>query len=76
MENAIHPPPLVKGIHYLVVPELPLEEQIPLLMWLNGQTCPVIETEGINARKCCFVGDYECWKSSWQNGEVARVIDW
>lgn len=52
----------IKGENYLVIPELPLEQQKPLNEWLAGQSCPLIEGEG----NCCYPWDYENWLKYWK----------
>jgi hypothetical protein len=65
----------VKGENYIVIPELPKEEQEPFNKWLSGQTCPLVEAEGENKFKCAYIGDYRQWKTAWAKGRVAKVWD-
>ena len=60
---------------YVVIPELPKEQQKPLWKWLVGQTMPIVEEEGENARECCFKWDYDQWYEAWSRGRIAPVYD-
>lgn len=60
---------------YIVIADLPVEQQAPLNQWLIGQTREVIEEEGENKYNCCFYSDYSNWYDSWINGELATVND-
>ena len=44
-----------KGIDYIVIDELPIEQQEALKQWLIGKTIPSIENEN---GMCCYIGDY------------------
>lgn len=61
--------------NYIVISELPEEQQAPLRTWLVGQTMPVIQEEGKNAYDCCWRRDYEKWLSYWKEGLSAPVTD-
>ncbi|WP_421920423.1 hypothetical protein [Marinifilum sp.] len=52
-----------KGKDYILIPEIPNEDQEPFQKWLWGKTRPIIEEEGINSMNCCYKLDYERWKS-------------
>jgi hypothetical protein len=48
----------VKGVHYVVVSELPEDIQKPFEDWLKGQTRPMVEKEGDKMFDCAFHWDY------------------
>lgn len=50
-----------KNIDYIVIPELPQEEQEPFLKWVTGKTMPDIAEEGDNRYQCFFKRDYDRW---------------
>ena len=54
---------------YIVISDLPIEQQEPFKKWLIGQTCPAIDTEGKNKYNCAYVWDYKYWLSEWVNGK-------
>ncbi len=64
-----------KGKEYIVIDELPEEQQAPLRKWLIGQTVPVILQEGENAHDCCYLWDYNKWLTYWKAGRSAPVTD-
>lgn len=51
-----------KNKDYVVITELPEEEQTPFVRWLAGQTRPLIEAEKENKWNCAYAWDYKCWK--------------
>ena len=55
-----------KGVDYIVIPELPLREQMELLKWLikNDIHTPVIYKEGKNRFLCCLKTDYDRFKKT------------
>jgi hypothetical protein len=65
-----------KNVDYVVIPDLPEKERAPLKEWLRGQTRPVIEAEGEHARACCYKWDYDRFKTAFDKGQVATIIDW
>jgi hypothetical protein len=60
---------------YIVIAELPIEQQAPLNEWLRNQTREAIEHEGENKCNCCFYHDYLRWYDRWILGEKANVPD-
>ena len=52
-----------KGEDYILISELPIEEQNPFQKWLLGKTRSIIEEEGINSMDCCYKLDYERWQA-------------
>jgi hypothetical protein len=64
-----------KNKDYIVITELPIEQQKPLNDWLYGQSAPIIEKEGINKYNCCFKWDYDTWYAAWIQGNGAVVTD-
>lgn len=60
---------------YIVVADLPMEQQAPLNEWLKNQTREAIETEGENKYNCCFYHDYCNWYEQWIKGEHAIPKD-
>ena len=65
-----------KNVDYIVIPELPIQQQAPLCKWLSGQTVPIVEEEGENKDKCCYIWDYKQWFEHWEKNRIAPVIDW
>lgn len=57
--------------NYVVIAELPQEQQEPFNKWLIGQTRPAIETEGDNKYNCAYRWDYDKWLK-WHY--VGRII--
>lgn len=66
---------MTKNVDYIVIPELPEEQRVPLWTWLFNQTVPVVAAEGENAYECCYKWDYDRWYESWKKGETARITD-
>lgn len=66
---------MTKGEDYIVISELPEEQQEALKKWLIGQTMPVVEQEGENAHNCCYRRDYDHFLAYWQAGQIAPVND-
>lgn len=64
-----------KGKTYVVIPELPENEQKPFSDWLTGQTLPIIDSEGENAYNCAWKWDYDKWKAYFEKGQIAPVTD-
>lgn len=62
-----------KGVHYVVIPELPEEQQALFTKWLDGQTVPIVGEEGENKFKCAYKWDYDQWYASWSKGKTAIV---
>lgn len=62
---------------YLVMAELPAEQQAPFRQWIieGGQTQPVLEQEGAQAMDCAYMWDYERWYSYWSAGQAAPIWD-
>ena len=60
---------------YVVIHELPKEQQEPFKLWLEGQTVPIVEDEGENKLWCAFKYDYDKFLRSWKVGLVAPSID-
>jgi hypothetical protein len=60
---------------YIVVADLPLEQQVPLNEWLKGQTREAIEEEGENKYNCCYYTDYSNWYEHWIKGGIAANDD-
>lgn len=60
---------------YIVIPELPKEQQEPFSNWLRNQTAPVIEEEGENRFNCAYRSDYNKWLSYWLKKQVAPIND-
>lgn len=52
-----------KGIDYILISELPNEDQEPFRKWLFGKTRPIVEVEGVNSMDCCYKLDYERWRA-------------
>jgi len=52
-----------KGKDYILISELPSEEQELFQKWLYGKTRPIIEEEGVNSMDCCYKLDYERWRA-------------
>ena len=70
--------PRIEGIYYVVVNELPEDQQKPFSDWLIGQTLPVIEEEERKYGKVTITAyswDYEYWYDYWIKGEEALVTD-
>jgi len=65
----------MKGKSYVVISELPIEQQEPFKKWLIWQTCPAVEGEGENKYNCAYIWDYESWLKDWKNGKEAPIID-
>lgn len=65
----------IKNETYVVIPELPEEQQRPFSEWLIGQTLPVIDDEGENRYNCAYKWDYDKWLAYWQKGKNAPVYD-
>lgn len=59
---------------YIVIADLPMEQQAPLNEWPIGQTREVIEEEE-NKYNCCFYHDYSHWYEHWIKGETAPNND-
>lgn len=58
-----------KGINYIVIDELPIEQQEGLKRWLRGQTVPTIENEkGI----CCYKNDYDVFMKFYYRGIISK----
>ena len=64
-----------KNIDYIVVEELPAEQQAPFMNWLQGQTISVIPAEADKAFKCCEKSKYDLWLSFWMQGKQAPEDD-
>ena len=60
---------------YIVIADLPAEQQAPLNQWLVGQTREAIEEEGENKYNCCFYHDYSNWYDNGIKGETAPNND-
>ncbi|OJU28183.1 MAG: hypothetical protein BGN92_10050 [Sphingobacteriales bacterium 41-5] len=60
---------------YIVIADLPVEQQVPLNQWLIGQTREAIKEEGENKYNCCFYHDYSNWYDGWIKGETAPNND-
>lgn len=60
---------------YIVIADLPIEQQEPLSQWLIGQTREATEEESENKYNCCFYHDYSNWYDSWIKGKQATVND-
>jgi hypothetical protein len=60
---------------YVVISELPLDQQEPFKKWLINQTLPVIPEEGTNSHNCAYSWDYEHWFSHWSIGKEAEIDD-
>lgn len=56
-----------KGIDYIVVDELPIEQREALKKWLIGQTLPSIENEN---SICCYMSDYDDFKRDMFDGKL------
>ncbi|MCY1636387.1 hypothetical protein NQ163_18610 [Marinifilum sp. D737] len=52
-----------KGIDYILISELPGEEQKPFQKWLYGKTRPIIDEVSIDPMDCCYKLDYERWRA-------------
>lgn len=65
----------IKNINYIVISELPQEQQEPFNNWLFGQTRPLVEQEGENARNCAYKSDYNIWLNHWKKGQEAPMHD-
>ncbi|RUT72942.1 hypothetical protein [Ancylomarina longa] len=52
-----------KEVDYILISELPSEDQEPFQKWLSVRARPVIEEEGTNSMDYCWRLDYERWKS-------------
>lgn len=48
-----------KNVNYIVIEELPEDQQEPFSKWLYGQTVPIIESEGDH--HCAYKWDYDLW---------------
>ena len=66
---------LNKYAPYIVIADLPAEQQTPLNEWLKNQTREAIEEEGENKYNCCFYHDYNNWYEQWIKGENAIPYD-
>lgn len=65
----------IKGVDYVVITELPKEQQVQLTKWLAGQTRPLIQDEEGRVLSVCYRWDYEDWLEHYKKGEVAPVTD-
>lgn len=61
--------------NYVVISELPIEQQEPFKKWLIGQTCPAMGNEGENKYNCAYAWDYKHWLEAWKNGKDASIRD-
>ncbi|MFA6402414.1 MAG: hypothetical protein WCX31_12450 [Salinivirgaceae bacterium] len=50
---------MIKDVNYIVIPELPMEQQNPFLEWLYLKQCPIVAKEGENANNCAYKWDYD-----------------
>jgi hypothetical protein len=66
---------MIKDIDYVVIPELPKEQQEPFNKWLIGQTLPIVEKEGVFKYKCAYKWDYDKWLAYWERGKTAPIYD-
>lgn len=53
---------------YIIISELPPEQQSPFKKWLVGQTRPVVEEAGEDKYNCAYIWDYKNWFSHWEKG--------
>jgi hypothetical protein len=60
-----------KGIDYIVVDELPIEQQLALKQWLIGKTVPTIEKED---SICCYKGDYDRFMKYDYRGIISKFF--
>jgi len=65
----------IKNYDYIVISELPEEQQEPLKKWLYGQTLPIVYEEGKNSHNCCYKWDYLTWLKCWKKNKIAPVYD-
>jgi hypothetical protein len=66
---------MIKNVDYIVISELPEEEQKPFRKWLVGQTLPLIEEESKNKYNCAYKWDYDKWLSYYRKNQNAPVTD-
>jgi hypothetical protein len=52
---------MIKDVDYIVIMELPIEQQVSFNHWLVGQIVPHILAEGENNHRCAYKSDYEIW---------------
>lgn len=50
-----------KNVDYIVISDLPIDQQRPFENWLKGQSMPMIESEGESRYKCAYKWDYDRW---------------
>ena len=63
-------------IGYVVILDLPENEQVPFTKWLDGQTRPIVEQEGLERKSyCAYKWDYDRWKEAFDKGIVANIYD-
>lgn len=70
--------PRHKGLFYVVINELPVDQQEPFSKWLEGMTMIVVEEEDIkygNPTATPYSWDYELWYDYWIKGEEAPITD-
>jgi len=60
---------------YVIITQLPKEQQKEFEKWIVGQTCHTIEKEGENMYNCAYYRDYSRWYDSWANGKRAEIYD-
>ena len=68
----------ITGLHYVVLEELPEDQQRPFSFWLEGQTMPAVVAEDIKYGKpvlCAYYEDYEKWYEAWRKGKIAEILD-
>lgn len=62
------------NLNYVIIEDLPEDQQKPFDEWLLGQTTPVIPEEELFRHKPVFCGyahDYHLWYDYWIKGEEA-----
>ena len=62
-----------KNIDYILISELPEEQQLIFTHWLRGQTCPVVEGE--KDSDCAYKHDYDLWLKYYLKNKTAPVYD-
>ena len=65
----------MKKPNYIVVSELPKEQQEPLKKWLVGQTLPMVRDNDGNIVLCAYMNDYNHWLSYRSEGKEAPIYD-
>lgn len=56
--------PMKKNVDYIVLSELPREQQIAFMKWWQGGTVPVVYAEKENKHSCVYKEDYDWFLKS------------